>query len=535
MNKSSLSLPPPAGQFPLPGSPQIANSSKESTPARKKVMLQPGHSLMDWIRLANSGTDMTGIGGPMYQVSPEELAKHNKEDDIWIAIKGLVYNVTPYMAFHPGGADQLMRAAGADGTTLFNEVHMWVNHESMLQKCFIGKLKGGALPNASKIVAARVPQVRKSSTGSGSSFGSDFAVPAVPQTPRYEWFQNADKIMLVVYTRSRSVEQQHVIIDRRGRVIEVSVILGENIYKVCLELEGETKGNPTVNINRSLGKVEIVLTKEKVIKWGEIGKAQPGNNVLEKIATRGPCYRDLAIESIERVTHDTSLFCLMMPVGARMITPIGGHIYLKCDFLGTEVVRPYTTVLPSLDKEIDKRCQDGTVIYLMIKIYNDGVFTPNLGKANVGDKFSVSNWECSFDETKLTDSSDLILLAAGSGFTPMVRLIHQKIHLEQSDCKVKLMFFNKTIDDILWKSQLDQLAQGHKSFEVHHILSKADDSWLGTRGRIRRELLEPFTALLGSERNVLACACGPRAFTDEAVRLLEELGLKKDQVHAFLS
>ena len=55
-------------------------------------------------------------------MSPEELAKHNTEADCWIAFRGLVYNVTPYMDFHPGGAEELMRAAGTDGTQLFDEV-----------------------------------------------------------------------------------------------------------------------------------------------------------------------------------------------------------------------------------------------------------------------------------------------------------------------------------------------------------------------------------------------------------------------------
>lgn len=33
-----------------------------------------------------------------------------------------------------------MRAAGKDGTQLFNEYHPWVNHSMMLDKCAIGVL-----------------------------------------------------------------------------------------------------------------------------------------------------------------------------------------------------------------------------------------------------------------------------------------------------------------------------------------------------------------------------------------------------------
>lgn len=35
---------------------------------------------------------------------------------------GFVYNVTPYMEYHPGGEDELMKAAGTDGTDLFDQV-----------------------------------------------------------------------------------------------------------------------------------------------------------------------------------------------------------------------------------------------------------------------------------------------------------------------------------------------------------------------------------------------------------------------------
>ena len=55
-------------------------------------------------------------------------------------IAGRVYNVTPYMDFHPGGWDELIKGAGRDATDMFNDVHSWVNYESMLAACLVGKL-----------------------------------------------------------------------------------------------------------------------------------------------------------------------------------------------------------------------------------------------------------------------------------------------------------------------------------------------------------------------------------------------------------
>jgi cytochrome b involved in lipid metabolism len=55
---------------------------------------------------------------------------------------GKVYNITPYLPYHPGGEPELMKAAGRDGTKLFSEVHPWVNWEGMLEPCLIGVAVG---------------------------------------------------------------------------------------------------------------------------------------------------------------------------------------------------------------------------------------------------------------------------------------------------------------------------------------------------------------------------------------------------------
>jgi ferredoxin-NADP reductase len=55
-------------------------------------------------------------------------------------LDGRVYNMTPYLKFHPGGIADLLLSAGGDCTDLFNEKHPWVNGHSMLEKCYIGQL-----------------------------------------------------------------------------------------------------------------------------------------------------------------------------------------------------------------------------------------------------------------------------------------------------------------------------------------------------------------------------------------------------------
>ena len=54
-------------------------------------------------------------------MTPSELKKHNTREDAWSAFYGKVYNITPYLRFHPGGEDELLRVAGRDGTRLFGK------------------------------------------------------------------------------------------------------------------------------------------------------------------------------------------------------------------------------------------------------------------------------------------------------------------------------------------------------------------------------------------------------------------------------
>lgn len=109
---------------------------------RNKVALKPGYSLVGWVRFASSSDNLSGVIGPRGEVSLEELQKHDQPDDCWMAIRGKVYNVTAYMDYHPGGVEELMRAAGTNATKLFDDTHSYVNFETLLQKCYVGKLAG---------------------------------------------------------------------------------------------------------------------------------------------------------------------------------------------------------------------------------------------------------------------------------------------------------------------------------------------------------------------------------------------------------
>ncbi|CAA6662891.1 unnamed protein product [Spirodela intermedia] len=109
---------------------------------RSKVPFEKGYSQMDWLKLTRTHPDLAGLKGQTNRrlISLDEVKQHKKEGPIWTVLKGRVYNISPYMKFHPGGVDMLMKAAGRDCTALFNKYHAWVNAEFLLEKCLVGFL-----------------------------------------------------------------------------------------------------------------------------------------------------------------------------------------------------------------------------------------------------------------------------------------------------------------------------------------------------------------------------------------------------------
>ncbi|VUC27062.1 unnamed protein product [Clonostachys rosea] len=79
---------------------------------------------------------------PEKEFTMEEVSKHNRKDDLWVAIKGVVMDLSDWLEEHPGGAQALLNFMGRDATEEFEMLHDDEVIPKYAPSQVIGSLKG---------------------------------------------------------------------------------------------------------------------------------------------------------------------------------------------------------------------------------------------------------------------------------------------------------------------------------------------------------------------------------------------------------
>ncbi|XP_073844660.1 cytochrome b5 reductase 4 [Musca autumnalis] len=504
---------------------------------RNKCALKPGHSLMDWIRLGNSGVDLSGTKGRIVPVTPEELAKHNTRNDAWMAIRGVVYNVTRYMDFHPGGVDELMRGVGKDATKLFNEVHAWVNYQQLLNKCVVGPLKHA------KKVDKVLEETANSITKKPSPQFSKPPLPPVAQDiiPRLDWIQNRQTLTLYFYTKQFCNPGSLIrkVPDCASNQLEIWILIDTHLHKYEFELHDEIRWPPKdVKINTESGKIEICLEKpeEKKNLWPQLGKQQVKK--LLKNSVDEELLMDFNIFQQKVYNHDSFSLLLNNP-NVIYLLPLCYHVSFECVINSKNLSKCYTPIPSKYVKDNygqDNKCEMElhNLNFLIKKYSHRNSFSGHLRSMANGATIKVSIPKGNFKLATLAGHRSICFLAAGSGLTPFLSLIDHLLKRNTNRIELlQLFYFNKTLDDIWCNDMLSDVAKNDERFEFTNIPSNADDSWTGTKGHVSAELLAPVLDKSKPDKVTFIVVCGPSAFNQKVEEILEELKFPKENLFTF--
>ena len=148
---------------------------------------------------------------------------------------------------------------------------------------------------------------------------------------------------------------------------------------------------------------------------------------------------------------------------------------------------------------------------------------------------------------KSNQLSHVTILAGGAGITPFVQLIRTILRDPSDKTNITLTYANSTEEDILLKSEFDQLASSKPDrFKVNYVVTKPSSGNV-TQGYITRQLIEQSLPAKESWGTTKVLVCGPPpmlaavagskgigGFAQGSLGgMLKEIGLTSSQVQKF--
>ncbi|KAL9916843.1 cytochrome b5 reductase 4 isoform 2-T2 [Glossina fuscipes fuscipes] len=506
-------------------SQKSASSGSATGNLRNKCALKPGHSLMDWIRLGNSGEDLSGTQGRLTTVSMEELSKHNSRNDAWIAIRGVVYNITRYMDFHPGGVDELMRGVGKDSTQLFSEVHAWVNYQQLLNKCCIGPLK--------KIVKVQPDLIKHLEAKISLKEGELLQLPKAKfeVEPRFDWIQKLNDLTIYVYTKQFC--NPGFLIKKMNGVnhVEIWILTEAGIHKFQYELHGGVEWPPKdLKMSTESGKLEINFCKSE--QHRELWRSLGTHNIkkLMKSSCEEEIFIDFQVIKNQQFNHDSHELVLQNK-HAILIVPVGYHVTLGLNWEALK--KDYTPVPAKYLSCMEKR--EFSTLNLLIKKYTPRqCFSSRLSEQMEDTCLQISMPKGNLKLLSLAKHRNLCLLAAGSGLTPFLGMIEHLLKRQTNRIELLYLFyFNKTSEDIWCQKILEESSKEDERFKFVSMLSRDSDGWDGLKGQISENLLLPLVDKSCRNPITYIAVCGPIGFNAKAEEIVKSIGFSTENFYVF--
>uniref|UniRef100_A0A8D2LIN6 NADH-cytochrome b5 reductase n=1 Tax=Varanus komodoensis TaxID=61221 RepID=A0A8D2LIN6_VARKO len=251
----------------------------------------------------------------------------------------------------------------------------------------------------------------------------------------------------------------------------------------------------------------------------------------------------------EEISHDTRRFRFELPSSEHVLgLPVGQHVYLSAKVSGNLVIRAYTPVSSDEVKGY---------VDLIIKVYyknvhpkfpEGGKMSQYLDSMKIGDtidfrgpngllvykgsgNFSIKPDKKSAASMKF--AKHLGMIAGGTGITPMLQLIRHITKDPRDHTKCYLLFANQTEEDILLRSELEDVAAKHPDqFKLWYTLDRPPQGWKYSSGFVTADMIKDHLPCPGKDTLILMC--GPPPMIQFACQPnLEKLGYAKDSTFAY--
>jgi len=228
----------------------------------------------------------------------------------------------------------------------------------------------------------------------------------------------------------------------------------------------------------------------------------------------------------EIISHDTRRFRFGLPIPDHVLgLQTGQHVLLTANISGEVVIRAYTPV--SCD-------DDHGFVDLVVKVYfknvhpkfpEGGKMSQHLESLKIGDtvefrgpsgrlvykgagRFAIKLLRK--DPPVEHFATKAVMIAGGTGITPMLQLIRTITKDRDDHTKVSLLFANQTEKDILLRDELERLQKEHPNqLKLWYTLDSSSDGWKYSTGHVNGDMIAEHMFPPSPETIVLMCGPPP--------------------------
>ena len=166
---------------------------------------------------------------------------------------------------------------------------------------------------------------------------------------------------------------------------------------------------------------------------------------------------------------------------------------------------------------------------ITVERLDDGEVSPYLvDEALPGDRFELRGPVGGYFVWEPEDGGPLLLVAGGSGIVPLMSMLRHRA-ATGSTVPARLLVSSRTLEDVVYREELERLAAAGDGLEVVHTLTRGrPEDWAGYARRVDDDLLAEVA--WAPQDRPLVYVCGPTGFVEAVAGGLVRLGHEPERI-----
>ena len=128
--------------------------------------------------------------------------------------------------------------------------------------------------------------------------------------------------------------------------------------------------------------------------------------------------------------------------------------------------------------------------------------------------------------------AEMVFIGGGAGMAPLRSHIFELFKTLKTERKVSFWYGGRSMKELFYTEEFEQLAKEHENFSFHVALSEPDpeDNWSGATGFVHQVLYDDYLKNHPAPEDIIYYLCGPPMMAKAVLAMLDELGVETENI-----